>query len=252
MSRAGGVRASSLVVAIVATVACRAEPLPPGPSESLVSVGTHRVAFRVPAGWRHVDGGHEQHVERGLLRITLADRGPVEGAAFARQIERAREAWRGGRRDEGRAVLMALRVKWAFPSDEAWESFRGPWNEAYWLHGDVPPTDLENAFGRVLYQIHRLPPPDLETCIDWALPGMGHDTRQEIARRRPTVIDGHEALWIDTWDRLSHGHRRRYLFLVNDGHLLVVRSARGELGPMEEPLHAVADSLRFDVSKSSS
>jgi hypothetical protein len=250
MIRTGRGGASSLVVAVVATVAsaaCRAESPTPRPGESFVTVGRHRVAFRVPAGWKGVGGGREHHVERGILRITLADRGPVEGAAFAREIERARAVWRRGRREDARAVLMALRLKWAFPSEEAWESFRGPWNEAYWLHEDVPPADLEYAFGRVLYQILRLPPPDLETCVDWALPGMGHDTRQEIAGRRRAVIDGRDALWIDTWDRLSHGHRRRYLFVVSDGHLLVVRSARGYLGPLEEALDAVVGSLRFEV-----
>lgn len=238
-----------VLVAAVLHGGCAREPLPP-PEPTAVTVGVHRLAFRVPEGWLHFDHGREQRFERGLLQMSIADLGPVDGAGYARAIEDARDLWRAGRLEDARETLGRLRLRAAFPSEEDWRAFRVRWDVVA-QEGDVtPPGELDEAYRSILETVRDLPPPSLDDLADAALVDLGHDQRRSVAERRPVLIDDRGGMWVDTWDRLSHDYRQRFLFVVSEGHLLVVHTALGAFSEMEEALDSLAGSLSFGPDRS--
>ena len=234
----------------VPLVCCRSDP-PPPPEPTVVTVGVHRVAFRVPDGWLHFDHGREQGFESGLLQMSIADLGPVDGLGYARAIEEAWDLWREGRLEDAREALGRIRLRAAFASVEAWRAFRVHWDVVA-QEGDVaPPGELDEAYRSILETVRGLPPPSLEDLAEAALVDLGHDQRRSVAERRPVLIDDRDGMWVDTWDRLSHDYRQRFLFVVSEGHLLVVHTDLGALSEMEEALDALAGSLVFRPDRSS-
>jgi hypothetical protein len=206
-------------------------------------VGVHRLTFEVPDGWQHFDHGREQRFERGILQMSITDLGPVDGPAYARVIEGARELWRRGRWEDAHAVLAHLRPWEMFGSEAAWRSFRSAWNVV--SRDGSPAAEVEEAYREVLSQISARPRLDLETLADAALAELGHDERRSVAGRRRVAIDGREALRVDTWDRLSHQYQSRHLFVMNEGHLLVARTELGGFSEMEGALDTLTGSLAF-------
>lgn len=146
-----------------------------------------------PKGWLHFDHGREQHFERGLLQMSIADLGPVDGAGYEGAIEEARDLWRTGRLEDAREALGRLRLRAAFSSEEEWRAFG--------LNGRSSPRRS-------------------------TLPPRGSSTRR-TAR-----------FW-------SHDHRQRFLFVVNEGHLLVARTELGAFSEVEGALEVLAESLEF-------
>lgn len=208
-------------------------------------MGAHRLAFDVPDGWRHFDHGREQRFERGTLQMAMADLGPVDGLALAGVVAEARGLWEAGRTEDARAVLARLSLRPAFAGEEEWRAFLEPWAVVSRAGEGATPGELDEAYRAVVETVSSLPPVALETLADAALADLGHDERRSVAERRPVLVDDREGLWVDTWDRLSHDYRQRFLFLVNEGHLLVVRMGLGSFDEMEGPLDALGASLVF-------
>jgi hypothetical protein len=72
-----------------------------------------------------------------------------------------------------------------------------------------------------------------------ALAELDHNERRDIERESRLRLDGRDALQINTWQRLTHDLRRRHVFVVNRGHLLVIRTDMGRdevLGPAFDEL----------------
>jgi hypothetical protein len=226
-------------------VACASSEPPPPPALTEVDVGVHRLAFAVPHGWLHFDHGREQRFERGTVRMSIEDLGPVDGPAFARALDDARDLWEDGRLEDARAVTARLRLRLAIREGEEWQALLAPWRIVSRAGEGATPGELDESYREVRARLAGLPLRDLETLADAALQDLGEDERRGVAAQRPVLIDDREALWIDTWDRLSHLYPKRFLFLVNEGHLLVVYGKLGALAEMEGPLDALAGSLRF-------
>jgi len=238
-----GSGATVLLAAVVVTGACT--PDPPLPTATEVDVGVHRLAFRVPEGWRHIDRGREQSFRRDIQLISITDMGPIGASGHTRAIEVARELWREGRDDDAHAVLEDLRPGRAFASGAAWLAFQAPWGLVRGADPASSSAELEEAYTEVLAQVSNLQSLDLETLADAALADLGHDERREVAESRPAVIDGRDGLRVDTWDRLSHDLRRRQLFVVSDDHLLLARTELGRFSEVKGPFEALVGSLRF-------
>jgi len=219
------------------------------PSERLTTaIGVHRVELEAPAGWEHLDHGREQRFGDGLSQISIADLGPVAPDGFRREIVAARELYRARQLDDSRTRLRALHLRSSFPSAQRWESFSEWWDGIRLAgvgHHSEDPAIVERAYTAVLAEVAALPRPDLTTLALNALEVLGHDERHDIAHQEATAVSGRPGLLIDTWDRLSHAQRRRHLFVLNDGYLLVARMELGRFSEMEPAFDTLATSLRF-------
>jgi hypothetical protein len=75
------------------------------------------------------------------------------------------------------------------------------------------------------------------------------DGSSDVTQRRPIAIGGREGLVVDSWDRLSHARERRIALVLNQGHLLAVRTEWGDPAPMKLALDAVLTSLQFESAE---
>lgn len=226
--------------------ACSTSPTEP---ESLaLNIGVHRVQLIVPPGWQHIDHGREHRFEHGQSRVSLADMGPATRDAFLREIDHARDLFRRGQQEDARALLSELRPRPLFPSEQRWSTFQAAWREIRRKNRAGRPLDaetVERSYAEVLAEIDSLPQPDMGTLAEAALESLGHDERYDIALEEARAIDGHEALLVDTWDRLSHDHRRRHLFVLDEGNLLVARMEMGRFEEMAAAFDALVASIRI-------
>jgi hypothetical protein len=96
------------------------------------------------------------------------------------------------------------------------------------------------------------PPRDLDELVDWGLvqlgAGVGHDQRRELKSRRTVMLDGREAVDIETWNRLDHTNPQRIFFVDDDGELLALHTERMAFEDTLAAFDAIRDSLHF-VSK---
>ncbi len=201
----------------------------------------------MPEGWQHYDHGLQHRFENGTSHITLTDLGPVLPESLLREIEHARELFRQDRGNDARTILHGLSPRGVFPSQQGWEAFERPWSKLRRVGGTRPIVveEVEHAFTEAISRIAALPAPDLPTIAVAALEGMFQGAHREIARRQATTLDGVDALLIDTWDRLTHEARKRYLFMLNRGNLLVVRMELGKFSEMEPAFDTLLSTLRL-------
>lgn len=240
----GAARITGVVLASVFALAgCGTEPPPSEPIE--VTIGPHRVAFRVPDGWLHFDHGREQLFERDLQDLSIADLGPVTARALTRDVERARELWRDGRVEDARTLLDSFDLRASDPGPDAWRTVADAWDTILVRSAKARPADVEGAYGVVLDRLEEAPTLDLAERADRALTTLGHGELRAVAARVPRIVGGEPALQVDTWDRLSHAHPARFVFLVRDGRLLVARTELGRFEDMEAPFEALIESIEF-------
>ena len=234
----------TIISLVVLALACSCEPARPPVH---LTIGVHEVVLEVPADWLHLDHGREHRFHRDLAQISLADIGPVTRQGYLREIEHARELFRRGQLEDARAHLGQLRLRPAFSSERQWRDFLQSW----WvvldsgLQHSVPPQDVETTYTAVLSQVEMLPRLALPEIVERALPGLDDGAQRAAAEQRPLLIDGRQAMRIDTWDRLSHDHRKGYLFALNEGNLLVARMELGEFSTMQPAFDALVDSLEI-------
>lgn len=218
-----------------------------------VEVGRHPVRFEVPPGWQHYDYGNAHRIERGLSQISLTDLGPVTREAIRREIESSRRHFGLGRNQDARDMLLGLELREAVPDERTWNQMKKPWQVLRRLgtKNDPDPLEIEDSYLILLAQVDSLPSRDLEQIALAALPRVGHDPMRGIAEQRPQLIDRRDGLRIESWDRLSHGMRQSYLFVVNDGRLLVVRMELGSYPEMTEAFEALVSSLELPLPQPS-
>ncbi len=201
------------------------------PEPVTFDIGVHRVSLVVPDGWQHYDHGREHRLETGEGGLVLADLGPVAADGYRTVILEARDLARRGRLEDAKQLLNRPAGELAVGND----SLRTALEEcldAVWRVESL--ATMEAAFASLLDQLDRLPEPDLATLASVALADFDHGPRRDIERRGRLVLDGRQAYRILTWQRLTHVGRRRHVFVVNHGNLLVIRTAMGPdelLGP---------------------
>ena len=87
--------------------------------------------------------------------------------------------------------------------------------------------------------------PALAALVERIFPVVENAAHREIAEQRPVAIDRVPAMRVETWDRLSHDHRQSFLFVLNEGNMLVARMQLGKQAEMQQPFDALVDSLEF-------
>ena len=96
----------------------------------------------------------------------------------------------------------------------------------------------------------RTPPPrDLDELIEWGLAAVGadvgRDRRHELKSRRTVMLEGREAVDIETWQRLDHTNPQRIFFVDDDGELLALHTERMALADSLAAFNTIRDSLHF-------
>jgi hypothetical protein len=227
--------AALLAMGMVASCAGSLDPV-------TVDIGVHRVSFVIPEGWQRYDHGREQRLETSDGDIVLTDLGPVTADGFRPVIDVARVHLRSNRRDDARQILEDL--------------LRAPSIEATVLPSAIaesldrfrtgrPTAEVEASLDTILVEVDRLSTPDLSALASTSLTGFDHGPRRDVEREEIRNVDGRQARQIITWQRLTHDHRRWHLWMINRGHLLVIRTTMGRdrvLGPAFE---TVVGSLSF-------
>ncbi len=201
-----------------------------------------------PPDWQHLDHGREQRFERGTHQISLADLGPATRDAFQREIARARELFRLGQVADSRTILEGLQIRRMFPSALRWQAFQPSWKiilRAGRERRPVGPEAIDRAYTEVLVEVGALPRPDMTTLAQVALAQTGHDERRDVVLEQAMAIGGRGALLLDTWDRLNHQQRKRHVFVLNEGNLLVARMELGRFVEMEAAFDSLVASLQF-------
>jgi hypothetical protein len=221
------IRGSLALAAFVALAACGG-----GQSDPVVAdIGVHRVGFVVPDGFVHYDHGREHRLERTEGDLVLTDLGPATADGYRRMVLEARELSRRGRAEDARDLLRDLGLWRAIPDEEARRELS---RAVHTIATDSPASRVDGAFDTLLALVDALPPPNLEALADAALGDLDHGPRRDIERREKLRVDGRVGRRILTWQRLTHDSRRRHVFVLNRGHLLVVRTDMGRdevLGP---------------------
>lgn len=220
------------------------------PEPLTLDVGAHRVVFEAPEGWQLIDRGAEQFFKRDFDQIFLNDSGAVTVDGFRREVERARDVFRGGDLEKANDILNDLRWRSAFPSVDRWKAFAESLNRARGLgdrrqHHD--PDVVESAYTELLVQLAALPERDIATLAMEVLADFEPIDRRTVRNESPAVIDGRQAWQIDTWDRLNHIQPMRYIFVLDQGRFLVMRTGLGQFPDIEPAFEAVAASLRFQT-----
>ncbi len=206
------------------------------PDPVVVEIGVHRVTFVVPDGFVHYDHGREHRLERTEGDLVLTDLGPATTDGYRAAVLEARDLWRRGQSDDAASLLRDLGLWRAVPDERQREEL----SQAVHTAAIGSPTSrAEDAFDTLLAHVDALPPPDLDVLADAALGDLDHGPRRDIERREKLRVDGRDARRILTWQRLTHDSRRRHVFVLNRGHLLVIRSDVGRdevLGPALDEL----------------
>jgi hypothetical protein len=225
--------ARALVVLLGAVLAgCGADE----PQPVTAQVGLHQVSFAVPEGFAHYDHGREHRLERTEGDLVITDLGPVTADGFGRVIAEARELSEAGRRDDAATLLRELRLWQVLTSDQ---NTRDALQAVDRIANSRSEAEVDAAYDRLEVLVGGLPPPVLRNLASDVLADLGHDERRDIERESKLRLDGRDALQISTWQRLTHDLRRRHVFVVNRGHLLVIRTDMGRdevLGPAFDEL----------------
>jgi hypothetical protein len=77
------------------------------------------------------------------------------------------------------------------------------------------------------------------------MPELEDGPHRAVASEQAVVIDGRDAVILQSWDKLSHANRRNYLFVLNRGNLLVVRTELGDFSELEPAFRGLVDSLEI-------
>ncbi len=211
-----------------------------------LAVGAHQVRVRIPAGWEVVDQGRQILIRRASAELVLKDLGPAGPPGIRREVERAQDLWRAGHGSEARWRMANVPVpREVFPTLADRQRFWAAWSRVSNARADRPYEDVQPAFAVILANIDVMPARPLPLLVDAGLAELGHDQRRDVKARRPMTVDGHEALDVETWNRLSHQNPERLMFVENDGYLLVLRTGQSADRETVRAFESVLDRLQF-------
>ena len=85
--------------------------------------------------------------------------------------------------------------------------------------------------------------------VDWepALAKLHDDQRREVKSRRPMTIDNHEAVDIETWNRLDHSWPQRLVFVRVGDDLMALQTTRLADAGTVKAFESIRDSLHFSA-----
>src|SRR5258706_7633369 len=202
----------------------------PKPSTT-VDVGHHRVRFVAPAEWEHLDQGRQQIFRQMDVSVVLEDLGPADRNGMKHDLERARETWIQGRRQDAFVRVRELRgPALANATSDAQAEFWKPWYDM--TYGDPDSGAVARAFDAMIAGAERLPDVTPEQMAGYALqvadPRRGITSRpgREIARHGGRPVNGREWFEVETWSAVSHQDRSRLACLDNGGVFPRVRGQR--------------------------
>ena len=87
--------------------------------------------------------------------------------------------------------------------------------------------------------------------LDWevgALKKLSDDERRQVKSRRPFLLDGHEAMEIETWNRLDHTWPQRFLFVRADDDVLALHTPRLADDETVKAFESIRDSIHLSAS----
>jgi hypothetical protein len=233
--------AAAIVMAGCVCPGWAAEPLE-------LNVGAHRVTLTAPERWAHIDDGDAHRFRWRGAQIEVADVGPVTLAGIRSEIQRARGLYLIGAAAESSDVVNGLRLRGLFASQQRWDDFLVAWDTVRRARANddrAAKRAVDGAFQTVLGEIARLPQPSLPELAAGAVAELEPMDRREIAMQREISIAGRSGLAIDTWDRLAHAQRKRYVFVVNEGDVLMVRMVFGAFESIEDTFDDLVASIRY-------
>ena len=118
-----------------------------------------------------------------------------------------------------------------------------------WEHFDYGEQhQFRKDFERITLEDSRLSGRNLEKSAEIALVQFREDGRREVASSRHVLVGGRDALAIDTWDHLSHEFRKSYVFVNNQGDLLVIYMMQGRFEAMDAAFGELLASVAFPDS----
>ena len=245
-----GGRHVAVVLAAILIVApsCARHDAPPEAPRARRSfeLGAHSVQVDVPPDWDVLDQGSQKRFRKGELELVLQDLGPATPQGVQREVERARELWQADRAGEARLRLSNTRLPPdLFPTAATRQAFQSAWHAVVQSAGAAPFDEVEPAFDEMLIRLAAVPPRDLGEIADEGLAALGHDQRRDVKSRRAMTLDARDAVDLETWNRLSHTNPQRFIFLVNEGDLLVLYTSREGGAELVQAFASIRDSLHF-------
>ena len=118
-----------------------------------------------------------------------------------------------------------------------------------WEHLDYGTRHhFRRDFARISIEDLQRPGRDLKWAAEHVLERLGENERREVASSVLDSVGRREVLKIDTWDRVSHEHRKRYVFVNNLGELLVVYTMQGSFETMQAAFEELVASITFAES----
>lgn len=209
-------------------------------------VGVHPLSVIVPAGWEHLDHGREQLLRNGQAQIAIIDLGLVTVSGYISVVEQSMAlAERGDVQGahERLSGLVMPRAKGGTFAEQ--EEFRMLWRYMISAHDDRTWGELEGAYFDVLDALDEFPELEVQDLTQRALVRLDHDSRRDIAAKSGRSIHGVDVRVVDTWDRLSHQHRKRFAFFIHRDHLFAIWTQRGAFRQTQQAFEVVLRSMRM-------
>ncbi len=237
-------RGAVLILAVLLPAACTPAPEPRHPVR--FTVGLHDISLLEPEGWEHLDHGLEHRFHKGRNSISVADIGPVTRDGYLREMNRALALFREERLEDASAYISSLPLRSVLFSPRQWDEVSDAWYIAVdgGLRKPVTTNDVELAYRDLLDMVASRETEPLPILVERIMPELYFGAHREIAEQVEVVINDRPAVRLETWDRLSHDHRRGFLLVLDHDNLLVVRM---ELGVYEE-MKPVFDALVASLS----
>ena len=229
-----------------------------GPAQD-IDVGSMRISARVP---EHPEVKAEKDgvailvpTERPSMLhelpvIHLRDLGPVTPEGLHREMSGLREQWLQGQGAAVQARMKALTpVHFLLRVPLLSRDFSIAWQRLLTASKDAPYDQVAAYFTTMLGTLDQSLALEMPAITDWALPYVEPRTRREIASRKLISVDKREAEEIETRDQVNDNGPRRLLFVVNDGHLLVVWSGIYDQDKSLDAYEMLRSSIRFPKSE---
>ena len=219
-----------------------------------LEIGIHEIEFSIPAGWFVMDTGLGPILRTGESDysapsvISFEDLGPCTPEGIRRTLLEAREHCRAGRFGESRQLLDQISLDQIVVIQEDIRSFDNAWSRVRSPNHPrrgARPEEFEPAYQKLLDRAALIPRRSIEELAREHIEEVSQNGRHETVKTDLVEVDGKPALVIDTWDRLSHKMRRRYLLLINDDNLFFMNSNFGKFPEIDAAFQQLLPSLQF-------
>ena len=213
-----------------------------------LTVGRQQISLEAPSDWQYVRRDDEHVFKNRIEQVHVLDSGPMTREGFAREIRQARRFFWGNQIDESISVLNRLKLRDAFPSEAQWQAVVPSWrriSRSRIASSAVERRVVEDAYAEVLSAVAALPTRDLESLALSALDALEPMDRRDVRTQRTVSVDGRIGLLLETWDRLSHAHRLRFVFVPTGESVFIVRTNFGDFAKTGPVFDALVASIEF-------